>query len=249
MDASGRMSSSSFPPDPEGAINANAVEGTDVRIAAGGDEALYVPSGDHQLFGWLHRPPGAADARWGLVLCKPFGFEALCGHRSMRAFAGMAAELGVPVLRFDYLGTGDSEEIEGSADQIEAWTRDIANAVTELRRRTGVPRVCLLGFRLGALLSVLAARQCQVDALALIAPVLSGRKYLREARTAQLAAEAAEAAASGVATAPQAGAADAAMEVNGFPLSAASVAHLAALDIDGLELSGISDALLIDRSD
>jgi len=240
------MSSSSFPPDPEGAINANAVEGTDVRIAAGGDEALYVPSGDHQLFGWLHRPPGAADARWGLVLCKPFGFEALCGHRSMRAFAGMAAELGVPVLRFDYLGTGDSEEIEGSADQIEAWTRDIANAVTELRRRTGVPRVCLLGFRLGALLSVLAARQCQVDALALIAPVLSGRKYLREARTAQLAAEAAEAASGGM---PIAGAADSAMEVNGFPLSAASVSRLSALDIDALDLPGISQALLIDRSD
>src|SRR6185437_13316113 len=143
-------------------------------------------------------------------------------------------------------GTGDSEEIEGSADQIEAWTWDIANAVTELRRRTGVPRVCLLGFRLGALLSVLAARQCQVDALALIAPVLSGRKYLREARTAQLAAEAAEAASGGM---PIAGAADSAMEVNGFPLSAASVSRLSALDIDALDLPGISQALLIDRSD
>jgi alpha-beta hydrolase superfamily lysophospholipase len=240
------MSSSSFPPDPEGAINANAVEGTDLRAAVGGDEALYIPSGERQLFGWLHRPPGADCARWGLVLCKPFGFEALCGHRSMRAFAGKAAELGIPVLRFDYLGTGDSDEIDASADQVEIWTRDIANAVAELRRRTGVARVCLLGFRLGALLSVLAARQCQVDALALIAPVLSGRKYLREARTAQLAAEAAEAASGGI---PIAGASDGAMEMNGFPLSAASVSRLSALDINGLELPGISKALLIDRSD
>jgi alpha-beta hydrolase superfamily lysophospholipase len=230
-------------------VNASAIAGTDVRIAAGGDEALYIPSGDRQLFGWLHRPPGAVAARWGLVLCKPFGFEALCGHRSMRVFAGMAAGLGIPVLRFDYLGTGNSEEIEASADQIEIWTRDIVSAVAELRRRTGVARVCLLGFRLGALLSILAARQCQVDALALIAPVLSGRKYLREARTAQLAAEAAEAAASGISAAPPVGAADGAMEVNGFPLSAASVARLAALDIDGLELPGITDALLVDRSD
>jgi len=39
------------------------------------------------------------------------------------------------------------------------------------------------------------------------------------------------------------------MEVNGFPLSAASVARLSALDLNGLELPGISDALLIDRSD
>jgi dienelactone hydrolase len=230
-------------------VNASAIEGTDVRIAAGGDEALYIPSGDRQLFGWLHRPPGAVAARWGLVLCKPFGFEALCGHRSMRVFAGMAAGLGIPVLRFDYLGTGNSDEIAADADQIEIWTRDIVNAVAELRRRTDVAHVCLLGFRLGALLSVLAARQCQVDALALVAPVLSGRKYLREARTAQLAAEAAEAAVSGIAAATSAGAADGAMEVNGFPLSAASVARLSALEIDGLELPGLADALLIDRSD
>ena len=230
-------------------MNASAIEGTDVRIAAGGEEALYIPSGDRQLFGWLHRPPGTVAARWGVVICKPFGFEALCGHRSMRAFAGMAASLGIPVLRFDYLGTGDSDEIDASADQIEVWTRDIVNAVAELRRRTGVGRVCLLGFRLGALLSALAARQCQADALAFIAPVLSGRKYLRDARTAQLAAAAAEAALGGTAIAQSAAAADGAMEVNGFPLSAASVAHLSALDIERADLPGISDTLLIDRSD
>lgn len=249
MGASGRMSSSSSPPELQGAVNDSAIEGTDVRIAAGGDEALYVPSGDRQLFGWLHRPPGVIPARWGIVICKPFGFEALCGHRSMRAFAGMAASLGIPVLRFDYLGTGDSEEIESSADQIEVWTRDIVNAVAELRRRTGVASVCLLGFRLGALLSVLASRQCQVDALALIAPVLSGRKYLREARTAQLAAEAAEAALGGTSTSQATALPDGAMEVNGFPLSAASVARLSALDTDSLDLPPMPDVLLIDRGD
>jgi dienelactone hydrolase len=249
MGASGRMSSSSSPPESQGAVNASALDGTDVRIAAGGDEALYVPSGERQLFGWLHRPPGVIPARWGMVICKPFGFEALCGHRSMRAFAGMAASLGIPVLRFDYLGTGDSEEIAEGADQIEVWTRDIVNAVAELRRRTGVARVCLLGFRLGALLSVLASRQCQVDALALVAPVLNGRKYLREARTAQLAAEAAEAALGGTSTAQATVLPDGAMEVNGFPLSAASVARLSALDVEGLDLPAMQDALLIDRGD
>ena len=230
-------------------MNASAMEGTDVRVAAGGDEALYIPSGDRQLFAWLHRPPVPAPAGWGLVLAKPFGFEALCGHRSMRAFAGMAASLGIPVLRFDYLGTGNSEEIDASADQIEIWARDVVNAVAELRRRTDVTRVCLLGFRLGALLSALAARRCQVDALALVAPVLSGPKYLREARTAQLAAEAAEAAHGGISASPPAAVADGAMEVNGFPLSAASVAHLSALDIDAADVAGIADALVIDRSD
>ena len=62
-----------------------------------------------------------------------------------------------PVLRFDYVGTGDSVDIDPNAGQVELWTRDIASAVAELRRLTGVSRVCLLGFRLGALLAVLAS--------------------------------------------------------------------------------------------
>jgi alpha-beta hydrolase superfamily lysophospholipase len=233
-------------------VNASAIEGTPAGNAAGGEGPLYFQSGEQPLFGWLHQPTAAAASRWGVVICKPFGFEALCGHRGTRAFAAMAAELGMPVLRFDYLGTGDSADIEPSADQIEVWTRDIVSAVAELRLRTGVARVCLLGFRLGGLLAVLAARQCQVDALALIAPVVSGRRYLREARTAQLAAEAAEAALAGDYAASAAlavAAADGAMEVNGFPLSAATVARLAGLDIEGAAPTGIAQALLIDRGD
>ena len=35
------------------------------------------------------------------MLCKPFGYEAICAHRGLRAFANSAAALGVPTLRFD----------------------------------------------------------------------------------------------------------------------------------------------------
>jgi pimeloyl-ACP methyl ester carboxylesterase len=183
------------------------------------------------------------------VVCKPFGYEALCAHRSVRAFADTAAELGMPVLRFDYLGTGDSADIDPNADQVEVWTRDIANAVAALRSMTGVSRVCLLGFRLGALLAVLAAKECQVDALALVAPVLSGKRYVREARTRQLAAEAAEAAISGGAgvdalpDTPGGG-----MEVSGYPLSEATVASLSRLEVSG-SLPAVSRLLVIDRTD
>ena len=68
-------------------------------------------------------------------------------------------------------------------------SRDVMAAVSELRRRTGVQRVCLLGFRLGALLGALAAPDCEgVCGLMAIAPVVNGRRYLRELRTTRLAA-------------------------------------------------------------
>lgn len=212
-------------------------------------EPLYFPSGDQHLFGWLHRAAGADAPEWGVVICKPFGYEALCAHRSIRAFADGAATLGLPTLLFDYLGSGDSPDIDPAADQVELWTRDVAAAVAELRRRTGVARVCLLGFRLGALLAVLAAEHCQVEAFAFVAPVLSGRKYLREARTALLAAQAAAAAQSAAAEVPTVETAEAGMEVSGYWLSPATLARLTAADATSRELAGVTGVLLIDRSD
>src|SRR5580658_6280344 len=119
--------------------------------------AIYFDSGGHRLFGWFHTPTAQTTADVGLVICKPFGYEALCSHRGLRAFAEAAAALGVPTMRLDYLGTGDSAEIDSQADQLDAWTRDVRAAVEELRDRTGVRHVCLLGVRLGALLAALAA--------------------------------------------------------------------------------------------
>jgi pimeloyl-ACP methyl ester carboxylesterase len=215
-------------------------------------QPIYFPSGEHQLFGWLHRPAGAGASAWGVVICKPFGYEALCAHRSVRAFADAAAALGMPVLRFDYVGSGDSVDIDPSAGQVDLWTRDIASAVAELRRLTGVSRICLLGFRLGALLAVLASRQCPVDALALVAPVLSGKRYLKEIRTLQLAADAAAQAAPAAGdkqAEPAATGAGGGMEVSGYSLSAASLASLSQADTAGALAATVADLLVIDRSD
>jgi dienelactone hydrolase len=228
-------------------MNAEAIERAAAGEAARSQEPLYFLSGDHQLFGWLHRPAVDRGSAWGVVICKAFGYEALCGHRNVREFAETAAGLGIPTLRFDYLGTGDSADIEPNADQIQVWIRDIAAAVAELRRRTGVARVCLMGFRLGALLATVAARSCPADALALIAPIVSGKRYLREARTAELVAAAAgyRHPAPGEAGSPSTGA----MEVAGYPLSAASVRSLAALAAPSDGLAAVRDVLIIDRSD
>ncbi len=231
-------------------MNAKVIQGSPAGERPGLRQPLYFPSGKDQLFGWLHQPTSADVSGWGIVICKPFGYEALCAHRSVRTFADAAVTLNMPVLRFDYLGTGDSADIDPTADQVELWIRDIVNAVLELRRLTGVSRVCLLGFRLGALLALLATRECQVDALALVAPVLSGKRYLREARTLQLAAEAAEAenSCSGLVR-PVPSADPRGMEVSGYPLSEATLASLSRIDMVAGSPPRVSQTLVVDRSD
>jgi len=211
------------------------------------EESVFFDSGDRQLFGRLHHPSGEQLANIGLVICKPFGYEALCGHRSIRAFADMAAELGMPVLRFDYLGTGDSQDIDPSADQIDAWVADVQAAVAHLRALTGVTRVCLMGIRLGALLAALAvARTPEVSNLILMAPVVSGRRHLRELRSMRLIATSETETAAAPAASPEAGASD---EFNGYEMSAATLAALAAQDLTKTAMPRVTRVLIMDRSD
>ena len=47
-------------------------------------EPVYFGPDDRPLFGWIHRPQRAARYSLGLVLCNPFGYEAICAHRALR---------------------------------------------------------------------------------------------------------------------------------------------------------------------
>jgi alpha-beta hydrolase superfamily lysophospholipase len=197
-------------------------------------QALYFKSRGNTLFGWLHRPASDNAANLGLVICNPFGYEATCSHRSIRAFAEAATELGIPTLRFDYLGTGDSEDIDPTADQLDVWSADVLAAVSELQRTTGVARICLMGIRLGGLLAALAGAQCPaVSAAILIAPVVNGPRYLRELRTTRLAARLKD-----FPDAPPDDPVDAvaradsdSIEISGFAMSAATVAAISQIDL------------------
>lgn len=202
---------------------------------------IYFDSESHTLFGWLHQPERIGTL--GLVICKPFGYEAICSHRALRVMAERSAAAGIPTLRFDYRGTGDSDDIDLAADQVTAWTADVRAAVRELRQRTGVTRVCVLGVRLGAMLATLAARSGEIDALILIAPTVSGRRYLREFKTTRLASALRYEGAEGAAE-PRAE--PGSMEVAGFSISAATVASLAAVDLGRMTQPPAARMLFLD---
>ena len=210
-------------------------------------QPVYFRSGESVLFGWLHTAHAKAKGSRGVVICNPFGYEYICAHRSVREYAEAIAATGIPVLRFDYSGTGDSADSDESADQIGIWSNDVTAAVSELRRLTGVDRTCLLGIRLGTLLATVASAQCpSVDSLIMIGPIVSGRRYVRELRTAQLAGLALMAA-QVVDAAPQSKTkSGTGLEAGGFTLSSATVESLALVNLQTSVAPPVRSILIID---
>jgi uncharacterized protein len=133
------------------------------------------------LLGTLHapqrlRPPGAA-----VLLCNPFGDEAVRAHRIYRILATQLEHNGYPTLRFDYRGTGDSMGESGDVS-IAGCLDDIALAARELTAATGAPKLVAIGLRLGGTLAALASARIglRLRHLVLWDPVVDGASYLHE---------------------------------------------------------------------
>ncbi|CAH2604767.1 Hydrolase_4 domain-containing protein [Rhodovastum atsumiense] len=144
-----------------------------------------IPVAFHGHAGWLHGPVG----KRGVVICSPWGEEALCTHRALRALAIHLAARGFAVLRFDHRGTGDSLGEDGT---LPGWVDGIVGAASFLRAQAGVRHVAVLGLRLGAMLAAAAAPRCAADEVVLLAPPGSGPSFLRETRATALLSEEAE---------------------------------------------------------
>lgn len=180
-------------------------------------------------FGWLH--PGHGPR--GVVLCGSFGHEALGTHRGWLDLAERLVAQGLHVVRFDYHGTGDSSGGDTDPARLAAWRGSVVAAAGLLRQSCGVTRLALVGLRLGAALALLAAEELEgVEALACLAPVVSGRSFLREQR---MLARAWYEAAFG--TQPPA-ARDGGLDVAGWHLEPDTVAAVGAIDLRTLLPAG-----------
>jgi len=141
---------------------------------------FFFPNGNYRLFGVLHEPK-APSKKEGFVFCAPFAEEKLWAHRVFVNFARDLADNGYPVLRFDYMGNGDSEgNFEESS--LETMLSDTRCAIRTLREKvTGVESVNLLGLRLGATVAALAGGNGSgISRLIFWEPVIDGSAYMRE---------------------------------------------------------------------
>jgi uncharacterized protein len=139
---------------------------------------LFFGPGARQLFGVYHAPNGVSVRDAGVVLCYPAPQEYSQAHWAFQKLAGLLADAGLHVLRFDYSCTGDSwgESADGTLD---TWTADIAAAVAQLREIAGIRRVALVGMRVGAALALRAvAAGLRIRDLVLWEPVIHGAAYL-----------------------------------------------------------------------
>ena len=96
---------------------------------------FFFPNGSTSLFGVFHEPPGPSS-KSAFVFCHPWGEEKLWAHRGFVSFARTLAADGHPVLRFDYMGNGDSDG-EFADSTLQTALADVRAAIAEVRRRSG----------------------------------------------------------------------------------------------------------------
>lgn len=160
-------------------LAASAADGRVVVAARIGDwEPVWLGSPPRTLYAALHPVPGIALT--GVVLVPPLLDELPRSRRFITEVAGELAGMGLPSLRFDFHGTGDSSG-RGDEFDFDSMRADLDLAVAELRARAGVARLVLLAWR-GAALAVDAWRSCggMADLVVLWEPVCDGAVWLRE---------------------------------------------------------------------
>ena len=119
-----------------------------------------------------------------MLFVSPFGWDDVASYRARCDWASALARAGHPVLRFDRPGVGDSP-----GDEEPGWlgqaTEATAAAAAWLRTESGDRRVVALGIGLGGILALRAlAAGAPIDDLVLWAVPSSGRRFLRELRSA-----------------------------------------------------------------
>ncbi len=158
---------------------------------AGSSTAVLVPAGpritaaEPVAFGLcagrympaLSTAPARATA---VLFAAPWGLEELSTRKFFRVIADRLSAVGIASLRFDYPGTGDSLDPASYGDGLACWRNSLLEAAAWLKARR-FRNIMVVGQGLGASLALQSMPQIAgLAGTALLAPVLSGRGYLRE---------------------------------------------------------------------
>ena len=204
---------------------------------------LYFGSSEQALFGVYHAPASQPARNRGVVLCNPFGDEAIKAHRAFLQLANRLASERFHVMRFDYYATGDSAG-ESEQGTVEQWLADIGTAADEIKDASGVAKVSFVGLRFGATLALQAAtRRRDVDRVTMWDPIVRGAGYvtdLRRINEVYLRREFGEREIGPERLSPRTG-----DEVMGFPLPPVVRSAMMATDLCALDPGNVKRATLV----
>jgi pimeloyl-ACP methyl ester carboxylesterase len=143
---------------------------------------FWFSSGNYSLLAHLD-DSGQRQGDVGVVIVPPFGWEDVCSYRPLRFVGQALAGMGIPTLRYDLPGTGDSSGDANDPGLFDAWIQSVDRAAAELRNAAGVTDIAVVGIHLGAMLALTAAsRGANLHQLVLWGPAACGRTVLRELR-------------------------------------------------------------------
>lgn len=115
-----------------------------------------------------------------VLLCYPFGQEYMRAHMAFRQLSNLLNRQGLPTMRFDYFGTGDSYG-ESNEISLAIWRENTQFAIDELKSMTRCSRIYLAGLRLGAVIATqVSIQRNDVNRLVLWDPIIRGATYLAE---------------------------------------------------------------------
>jgi hypothetical protein len=134
------------------------------------------------LFGVVHLPVDN-QIRGGVLICGSLGKEGMDSVRLHRILADSLARRGFGVLRFDYLGLGDSAYAQVRDDAVANWVASVGHALDYLTL-IGAESVTAIGIRAGCLIfDDYLAQSHTVNRVVYLDPYGTGRRYLREHTT------------------------------------------------------------------
>lgn len=202
---------------------------------------------------WLPTGVGATGASWfwpdgraadlrrdvepiGVLIVPGITHEEQTMAVGLVALARELADSGMPTLLIDLAGTAHGTGDLSDPDIGHRWDDDVRSAVRHMRD-SGIRHVVVVGVRLGALVAAHATVDDPVDLMVMWAPVLSGRRYVREMQMMQASAtETVRATLPGI-------------TVAGFNLPPALVDHLRQLDAAKLDGKPASRLCIVDSAE
>jgi pimeloyl-ACP methyl ester carboxylesterase len=119
------------------------------------------------------------------ILCPSLFSEQLTNYRTEVLLGRALASTGVACARFQYRGTGNSDDLAERYPTLTTMTEDARTAEDWLVERAGRPTTLFIGVRVGALVAARSIAARPEVSLCCIEPVLEGARWLRELARAQ----------------------------------------------------------------